>query len=117
MPEGVPPEPKPEPGPVQEPRVELKPQPQSKLEPGQKLESEPHKQINFVAGDTVVVHGLRNNVEANGRREVVQSFDSIHGRYIVLIDGNSKPAKLKPQNLHTELEPELEPEPEPEQKQ
>ena len=86
MPEGVPPEP--EPGPVQEPRVEPK--------------------INFVPGDTVVVQGLRNKVEANGRRAVVQSFDSIHGRYIVLIGGDSKPAKLKPQNLLTEPEPEPE---------
>ena len=67
-----------------------------------------------MAGDTVVIQGLRNKVEANGRRAVVQSFDSIHGRYIVLIDGDSKPAKLKPQNLLTEPEHELEPEPEPE---
>ena len=78
------------------------------------IESEPHKQINFVAGDTVVIQGLRNKVEANGRRAVVQSFDSIHGGYIVLIDGDNKPAKLKPQNLLSEPKHELEPEPEPE---
>ena len=104
VPEGVPPQP--EPGPVQEPRTEPQRQPQSKMESRQEPESVPRKWNSFVAGDAVVIQGLRNKAEVNGRRAVVQGFDSVHGRYIVLIDGDSKPAKIKPANLQPWPEPE-----------
>ena len=80
-------------------------------EPQQQPEPEPV--ISFTIGATVIVRGLRNKAEVNGRLAVVQGFDSKLGRYVVLIDGESKPAKLKPENLQLETEPEPEPEPMP----
>ena len=45
------------------------------------------------------MQGLRNKTQANGRRAVVQGFDRKLGRYVVRIHGETKNAKLKPENL------------------
>ena len=52
-------------------------------------------------GDTVVVHGLRGNTEANGKQGVVLEFDSREERCVVQLAGQAGPpyAKIWPTNL------------------
>lgn len=48
---------------------------------------------SFPCGAMVEVHGLLNAAELNGKCGIVTSFDSEKGRYVVLLDGDSKALK------------------------
>ena len=52
----------------------------------------------LLAGDAVMVHGLKGAAQHNGKQGVVQRFDGDKDRFIVMLEGEKELA-IKPENL------------------